>query len=276
MKKNIFYISLNVSFHFIHHCLIIIIEEPSSTQNQSNDDLTMPPKQTFGKGKRARIPNKRYSDISLSNIRDSLRRHTTENGEPSTSDLGSSPVLRHRGDNASTPEVPAKKSKGNVDLSNPKYLKPFKYGWKRELIFKGASDGPKRNGDVFYVTPTGKRVKSLKEVSDNLKNKELSLDNFTFFKEPIGIDDPDKEIIRDTKAANQKKNAAAPRTPRSAKPLSPEAAPMSSSPDVETSKAKTGGFKVCFISFYVLPHFSFKFIVLFSVYNSFKYCVYLI
>lgn len=29
--------------------------------------------------------------------------------------------------------------------------------------------------------------------------KELTIDNFTFFKEPIGVGDPDKEIIRDAK-----------------------------------------------------------------------------
>lgn len=28
---------------------------------------------------------------------------------------------------------------------------------------------------------------------------ELTQDNFTFHKEPIGIDDPEKEIIRDAK-----------------------------------------------------------------------------
>ncbi|KAJ8943639.1 hypothetical protein NQ318_005640 [Aromia moschata] len=39
----------------------------------------------------------------------------------------------------------------------------------------------------------------MREVAENLKNKELSLDNFTFFKESLGIDDPEKEIIRDAK-----------------------------------------------------------------------------
>lgn len=28
---------------------------------------------------------------------------------------------------------------------------------------------------------------------------ELTIDNFTFFKEPIGINDPEKEIIREAK-----------------------------------------------------------------------------
>lgn len=32
-----------------------------------------------------------------------------------------------------------------------------------------------------------------------VNSKELTIDNFTFFKEPIGLDDPEKEIIRDAK-----------------------------------------------------------------------------
>lgn len=32
-----------------------------------------------------------------------------------------------------------------------------------------------------------------------MTGSELTQDNFTFHKEPIGIDDPDKEIIRDAK-----------------------------------------------------------------------------
>lgn len=32
-----------------------------------------------------------------------------------------------------------------------------------------------------------------------VNTKELTIDNFTFLKEPIGPDDPEKEIIRDAK-----------------------------------------------------------------------------
>lgn len=88
----------------------------------------------------------------------------------------------------------------STDLSDPKYLKPFKYGWKRELVWRATNDNSsKRNGDIYYYTPSGKKVRSMREVAENLKNKELSLDNFTFFKESLGIEDPEKEIIRDAK-----------------------------------------------------------------------------
>lgn len=41
------------------------ISSPSS-QDSKDDGMSMPEKQTLGKGKRARIPNKRYSDILMS------------------------------------------------------------------------------------------------------------------------------------------------------------------------------------------------------------------
>ncbi|XP_076247077.1 uncharacterized protein LOC143187029 isoform X2 [Calliopsis andreniformis] len=87
-----------------------------------------------------------------------------------------------------------------VDMANPAYKEPFKYGWKRELVFRGSSDSSvKRMADIYYYTPQGKKVRSFREVAEFLNTKELTIDNFTFFKEPIGVNDPEKEIIRDAK-----------------------------------------------------------------------------
>ncbi|KAG7197587.1 hypothetical protein KM043_006053 [Ampulex compressa] len=81
-----------------------------------------------------------------------------------------------------------------------KSKEPFKYGWKRELVFRASTDSSlKRMADIYYYTPKGKKVRSFREVAEFLNTKELTIDNFTFFKEPIGIDDPEKEIIRDAK-----------------------------------------------------------------------------
>lgn len=55
----------------------------------------------------------------------------------------------------------------------------------------------------------------MREVSENLKNKELSLEDFTFAKETLGLDDPEKEIVRDAKgygggsSSNEGKSGAA-------------------------------------------------------------------
>lgn len=89
----------------------------------------------------------------------------------------------------------------NVDLSNPEFKKPFEYGWIRELVYRSTSDSNiRRNADIYYYTPTGKKVRSSREILEFLTGSDLTVDNFTFFKEPIGLNDPTKEIIREAKA----------------------------------------------------------------------------
>ncbi|XP_066147049.1 neurofilament heavy polypeptide isoform X3 [Euwallacea fornicatus] len=153
----------------------------------------------MGKGKRARVPNKRYSDIILSPNRKSgvLPKLVPENAgkvdeivvpvvvTPSSS----APfVKRGRGPNTS-----------RDDLQDPKYLKPFKYGWKRELVWRSTSTSTKKMGDIYYYTPTGQKVRSFRELADHLDNKNLSLDNFSYTKDLLGVNDPEKEIEREAK-----------------------------------------------------------------------------
>lgn len=179
----------------------------------------------------------------------------------SISNINSPPVtslksLQSRSSSPGTPSI--KKPKVSVDLSNPNYLKPFKYGWKRELVYRATSDNTlKRNGDIYYYTPSGKKVRSMREVSENLKNKELSLEDFSFFKEPLGLNDPEKEIIREAKS----KAASTSLTRKSLTPkvkipksVSPKVTPPVTSgspgsvPETKSSKAKKSsrleGFRV--------------------------------
>ncbi|XP_025990506.1 uncharacterized protein LOC105195806 isoform X2 [Solenopsis invicta] len=97
---------------------------------------------------------------------------------------------------------PGGKQKAPIDMLNPLYREPFKYGWKRELVFRASHDSSlKKMADIYYYTPKGKKVRSFREVAESLNSKELTIDNFTFFKEPLGLNDPEKEIIRDAKRA---------------------------------------------------------------------------
>lgn len=129
---------------------------------------------------------------------------TEEASVKSLSSAASSPAMSQKSKSSrisrgASPAVPVKQ-KGSVDMSNPAYKEPFKYGWKRELVFRASSDSSlKRMADIYYYTPKGKKVRSFREVAEFLHTKELTIDNFTFFKEPIGLDDPEKEIIRDAK-----------------------------------------------------------------------------
>lgn len=167
------------------------------------------------------------------------------------------------GESGGSPTQPlAKKQKLIVDIASPSYKKPFQLGWKRELVYRATSDSSlKRNADIYYYTPSGKKVRSMREVSENLKNKELTLDNFTFYKEPIGLNNPEKEIIREAKLKYAGKEAspkvvkpAAPKTPAPSTAnltTTESVAPPANAPAQPVDKPKTTGknFKVCIKQF---------------------------
>lgn len=178
----------------------------SDAENSSDEikDLNhMSDDQTLGKGKRARIPNKRYSDLAVNAHTpksDDKSKKTTENGELTNKDdvntsSSAAPIIK-----VMKVSSPANTKRNKTNMCAPAYLKPFKFGWKRELVYRSTSDNPnKPMGDIYYYTPNGKKLRSMREISDNIRNTELTLENFTFFKEPLGVDDPEKEIIRDAK-----------------------------------------------------------------------------
>ncbi|XP_075233462.1 uncharacterized protein LOC142331438 isoform X3 [Lycorma delicatula] len=124
-------------------------------------------------------------------------------------------------------------------------------GWKRELVFRSVSDsGTKRNADIYYYTPKGKKVRSTREVVENLTDPELTIDNFTFFKEPIGINDPEKEIIREAKIRGDRdqsstpppsKKVALPKTPKLVEAKTSKTPPTSASvsPSAVSETTKT-------------------------------------
>ena len=143
------------------------------------------------------IPNTMDSELDVQKTDEASTKSTNSSAasSPATSQKSKSSRMSRGGSPGSTT-----KQKAAVDVSNPAFKEPFKYGWKRELVFRASSDSSlKRMADIYYYTPKGKKVRSFREVAEFLNTKELTIDNFTFFKEPIGINDPDKEIIRDAK-----------------------------------------------------------------------------
>lgn len=186
--------------------------------------------ESLGKGKRARIPNKRYSDILLSPSRPQKQSNfSIENGDQIKNDKidsenddevsniataasvksrlsTNSPVTKKK---PPTTFRPSSQPKVTANPSDPRYLKPFELGWKRELVYRAGTINSssenlgKRAGDIYYYTPSGKKIRSMREITENLKNSELTLNNFLFLREPVGINDPEKEIIRDAKIATK-------------------------------------------------------------------------
>lgn len=99
------------------------------------------------------------------------------------------------------PSQPTKSSRIDI-TANPNYLKPFEHGWKREVVYRANLDNNQKRtiGDIYYWAPNGKKLRSMREIAENLKNKELALEDFTFSKDSLGLDDPEREIIRDARA----------------------------------------------------------------------------
>lgn len=83
-------------------------------------------------------------------------------------------------DRVSRGSSPSSVGKKIVDMSSPLYREPFKYGWKRELVFRASNDSSlKRMADIYYYTPKGKKVRSFREVAECRK---LYIYIFFFYK----------------------------------------------------------------------------------------------
>ncbi|XP_012278875.1 uncharacterized protein LOC105698850 isoform X2 [Orussus abietinus] len=143
------------------------------------------------------IPNSLESEAEPHKSEDS-----TKSANSSANSSPSAGSQRSKGSRFSRGASPGSgtKQKVPVDMTNPAFKEPFKYGWRRELVFRAGSESSvKRMADIYYYTPKGKKVRSFREVAEFLNTKELTIDNFTFFKEPTGVNDPEKEVIRDAK-----------------------------------------------------------------------------
>ncbi|XP_055592761.1 uncharacterized protein LOC129744313 isoform X3 [Uranotaenia lowii] len=86
-----------------------------------------------------------------------------------------------------------------VNAQDEAFRIPFKYGWKRELVYRANMDGnSKDKGEVYYITPAGKKLRTRNDIVMALHDG-LTMDNFTFIKDPVG-GSPDEEIIRSAKS----------------------------------------------------------------------------
>ncbi|XP_025418801.1 uncharacterized protein LOC112689348 isoform X3 [Sipha flava] len=107
--------------------------------------------------------------------------------------------------------------KQNVDISDPIFKLPFEYGWKRELVYRNTGDSSSinranRSGDVYYYSPINRKLRSLREIQEQLDStltdeNPLTIESFTFLKQPIGMNDRTKELIRDANTKLSKEDS---------------------------------------------------------------------
>ncbi|XP_046973534.1 uncharacterized protein LOC124540132 isoform X8 [Vanessa cardui] len=140
--------------------------------------------------------------------------------------------------------------RATAEMSAPALRVPLERGWRRELVYRAvgasADASSRRNADIYYYTPLGKKLRSTREVAEHLSGTGLTLENFSFFKEPLGIDDPEKEIIRDAKVIRRVESPVPAAPPpvldgkRTPKPKPPKGA----SPEPATHKSPPAKLKV--------------------------------
>uniref|UniRef100_A0A182W3U6 MBD domain-containing protein n=1 Tax=Anopheles minimus TaxID=112268 RepID=A0A182W3U6_9DIPT len=73
------------------------------------------------------------------------------------------------------------KRKVNVQINTQDdiFKVPFKYGWKRELVYRANMEGnSKDKGEVYYITPNGKKLRTRNDIVSALHD-DLTMDNFT-------------------------------------------------------------------------------------------------
>ncbi|XP_052744163.1 histone-lysine N-methyltransferase SETD1B isoform X3 [Bicyclus anynana] len=159
---------------------------------------------------------------------------------------------RSEGDGAvttdSSPAGRASARRPTAEMSSPLLRVPLERGWRRELVYRAATaDGPaRRNADIYYYSPLGKKLRSTREVSEHLSGTGLTLENFSFFKEPLGIDDPEKEIIRDAKVLRRVESPVpvTPPQPLESKRTPKPKPPKGASPEPATVKSPPAKLKV--------------------------------
>lgn len=86
------------------------------------------------------------------------------------------------------------------------YRKPFDYGWKRELVWRANPETSKDKADVYFITPSGKKLRTKADIMPYLEG-DLTIEHFCFIREPLGVG-PELELVRSAKPSSRSTTAA--------------------------------------------------------------------
>lgn len=104
--------------------------------------------------------------------------------------------------NSSALELTPNEKSGHFITRDPRFRNPFKYGWRRELVFRANLDPTAKvdnKGEVYYHSPNGKKLRTKAEIQAHLPTDgSLDILDFTFAKERIGMP-AEQEIVRSAK-----------------------------------------------------------------------------
>ncbi|XP_068220607.1 uncharacterized protein [Palaemon carinicauda] len=127
---------------------------------------------------------------------------------------------------------PVRLHRSSKGFDKEKCIFALKQGWRREMVQRATVDSNTPNrvrADVYYYTPEGKKLRSRIEIEVYLMRKgvtNLTIENFTFAKEPVGGTEEQEHIRQATKSTT----GSTPR--RKVEVASQNAAPSESSPSI--------------------------------------------
>lgn len=103
------------------------------------------------------------------------------------------------------PTTPGEKdTSGHIIKTDPRYRNPFKFGWRREVVFRANLSNTTKSdnrGEVYYHSPSGKKLRTKSDILTELralKIQNLDIGDFSFAKESVGMP-PEQEIVRSAK-----------------------------------------------------------------------------
>ncbi|XP_017088239.2 uncharacterized protein [Drosophila bipectinata] len=98
---------------------------------------------------------------------------------------------------------------GNLKLkaTDEFYRLPFAYGWKRELVLPSNGNPKRRTGDVFFIAPGGRKLRSREDIIPLLEG-ELTIEHFCFQRQSQEVG-PEFELVRRATPAPQRAKSLA-------------------------------------------------------------------
>lgn len=88
------------------------------------------------------------------------------------------------------------------------YMLPFQYGWKRELVLRSNLGTSRQRGDVIFISPDGKKMRSREDILALLKG-DLTIDHFCFQRQLQNAGEPHETVRQAQPAPLRRKSLVA-------------------------------------------------------------------
>ncbi|XP_016984391.1 uncharacterized protein LOC108048337 isoform X2 [Drosophila rhopaloa] len=92
------------------------------------------------------------------------------------------------------PEPPPTTSALKLKATDEFYRLPFAYGWRREFVLPSTGNHKRRTGDVFFIAPNGRKLRSREDIVPLLEG-ELTIEHFCFQRQAQEAG-PEHELVR--------------------------------------------------------------------------------